>query len=63
MNEVSAKQRVKTPTKAFSKEVYNPIITKFNRERAVPLYKDETWSADLIPKSSLSKYISNYKFI
>ena len=27
------------------------------------MYKDETWSADLIDKSSLSKYNNNYKFI
>ena len=27
------------------------------------LYKDETWSADLIDKSSLSKNNNNYKFI
>ena len=35
----------------------------FRRERIIPLYKDETWSADLIDKSSLSKYNNNYKFI
>ena len=29
----------------------------------IPLYKDEKWSADLIDKSSLSKYNNNYKFI
>ena len=34
--------------------------TKFRRERIIPLYKDETWSADLIDKSSLSKYNNNY---
>ena len=31
--------------------------------RIIPLYKDEIWSADLIDKSSLSKYNNNYKFI
>ena len=36
---------------------------KFRRERIIPLYQDETWSADLIDKSSLSKYNNNYKFI
>ena len=35
----------------------------FRRERRIPLNKDETWSADLIDKSSLSKYNNNYKFI
>ena len=47
----------------LAKEVHSPQITKFRRERIIPLYKDETWSADLIDKSSLSKYNSNYKFI
>ena len=47
----------------LAKELFNPQITKFRRERIIPLYKDETWSADLIDKSSLSKYNNNYKFI
>ena len=47
----------------LAKEVFSPQITKFRRERIIPLYKDETWSADLIDKSSLSKYNINYKFI
>ena len=46
-----------------AKEVFSPQITKFRRERIIPLYKDETWSADLIDKSSLRKYKNNYKFI
>ena len=46
-----------------AKEVFSPQITKFRRKRIIPLYKDETWSADLIDKSSLSKYNINYKFI
>ena len=45
------------------KEVFSPQITKFRRQRIIPLYKDETWSADLIDKSSLSKYNNNCKFI
>ena len=49
--------------KLLVKEVFSPQITKFRRERIIPLYKDETWSADLIDKSSLSKYKNNYKFI
>ena len=44
-------------------EVFSPQITKIRRERIIPLYKDEIWSADLIDKSSLSKYNNNYKFI
>ena len=47
----------------LAKEVFSPQITKFRRERIIPLYKDETWSADLIDKSSLSKYNNSYKFI
>ena len=47
----------------LAKEVFSPQITKFRRERIIPLYKVETWSADLIDKSSLSKYNNNYKFI
>ena len=34
----------------LAKEVFSPQITKFRRERIIPLYKDETWSADLIDK-------------
>ena len=44
-------------------EVFSPHITKFRRQRIIPLYKDETWSADLIDKSSLSQYNNNYKFM
>ena len=47
----------------LAKEVFSPKITKFRRKKIIPLYKDETWSADLIDKSSLSKYTNNYKFI
>ena len=35
----------------------------FRRERIIPLYKDETCSADLLDKSSLSKYNNYCKFI
>ena len=47
----------------LAKEVFSPQITMFRREKIIPLYKDETWSPDLIDKSSLSKYNNNYKFI
>ena len=47
----------------LAKEVFSPQTTKFRKEKIIPLYKDETWSADLIDKSSLSKYNNNYKFI
>ena len=44
-------------------EVFSPQITKFRRERIIPLCIDETLSADLIDKSSLSKYNDFYRFI
>ena len=44
----------------LAKEVFSPQITKFKRES---LKDKEKWSADLIDKSSLSKYNNNYKFI
>ena len=47
----------------LAKEIFSPQITKFKRQRMIPLYKDETWSADFIDESSLSKYNNNYQFI
>ena len=44
----------------LAKEVFSPQIKRFKRQRIIPLYKDETWSADLIDKSSLSKHNNNY---
>ena len=57
------KQQQQEQQQLLAKEVFSPQITKFRRERIIPLYKDETWSADLIEKSSLNKYNNNYKFI
>ena len=54
----SKQDTIKTKQPLLAKEV----LTKFRRERIIPLYKDETWSADLIDKPSLSKYNNNYKF-
>ena len=59
----SKQDTIKTKQQLLAKEVFSPQITKFRRERLIPLYKDETWSADLIDKSSLTKYNNNYKFI
>ena len=53
----------KAKQQLLAKEVFSPQITKFRRERIKPLYKDETWSADLYDKSSLIKYNNNYKII
>ena len=47
----------------LAKEVFSPQITKLRRQRITPLYEEETWSADLIDKSFLSKYNNNYKYI
>ena len=47
----------------LAKEVFSPRITKLRGQRKIPLYKNETWSADLNDKSSLSKYNNNCKFI
>ena len=47
----------------LAKEVFIAHITKFRRQRIIPLYKDETWSADLIDKSSINEYNNSYKFI
>ena len=44
----------------LAKEVFSPPIIKFRRERIIPIYKDETWSADLFDKYCLSKYNNNY---
>ena len=51
----SKQDTIKTKEQQLAKEVFSPQITNFRRQRIIPLYKDETWSADLIDKSSLSK--------
>ena len=63
MEKQQQQQQHQQQQQLLAKEVFNPQKTKFRRERITPLYKDETWSADLIDKSSLSKYSNNYKFI
>ena len=42
--------------KEIAKEIFSPVIKKFNRTKIIPHYKDECWSIDLIDRSSLSKY-------
>ena len=49
--------------KEIAKEIFSPVIKKFDRIKIIPHYKDECWSIDLIDRSSLSKYNKNYKFI
>ena len=57
---MSINKTIEKQQQQLAKEVFNPQITKFKRQRIIPLYKDETWSADFIDKSSLSKYNNNY---
>ena len=49
--------------KEIAKEIFAPVIKKFDRIKIIPHYKDECWSIDLIDRASLSKYNKNYKFI
>ena len=57
---MSIKKTLEKQQQQLAKEVFSPQITRFKRQRIIPLYKDETWSADLIDKSSISKYNNNY---
>ena len=47
----------------ITKEIFSPVIKKFQRIQIQTHYKDECWSIDLIDRSGLSKYNKNYKFI
>ena len=49
--------------KEIAREIFSPVIKKFDRIKIIPHYKDEYWSIDLIDRASLSKYNKNYKFI
>ena len=49
--------------KAITKEIFSPVIKKFQRIQIQTHYKDECWSPDLIDRSNLSKHNKNYKFI
>ena len=49
--------------KEIVKEIFSPVIKKFQRIQIQTDYKDEGWSIDLIDRSNLSKYNKNYKFI
>ena len=54
---------MKEKKKEIAKEIFSPVIKKFQRIQIQTHYKDECWSIDLIDRSSLSKYNKNYKFI
>ena len=47
--------------KEIAKEIFSPVIKKFQRIQIQTHYKDECWSIDLIDRSSLAKYNKNYK--
>ena len=49
--------------KQIAKEIFTPVIKKFQRIQIQTHYKDECWSIDLIDSSSLGKYNKNKKFI
>ena len=49
--------------KEIAKEIFSPVIRKFQRIQIQTHYKNECWSIDLIDRSILSKYNKNYKFI
>ena len=54
---------MKEKKKEIAKEIFSPVIKKFQRIQIQTHYKDECWSIDLIDRSSLAKYNKNYKFI
>ena len=58
-----AKSGAELRKKEIVKEIFSPVIKKFQRIQIQTHYKDECWSIDLIDRSSLAKYNKNYKFI
>ena len=55
-------QKAELRKEQIVKEIFFPVIKKFQRIQIQTHYKDECWSIDLIDRSSLSKYNKNYKF-
>ena len=49
--------------KDIAKEIFSPVIKKFQRIQIRTHYKDEYWSIDLNDRSSLAKYNKNNMFI
>ena len=41
--------------KETAKEIFSPVIRKFQRYQIQTHFKDECWSIDLIDRSSLAK--------
>ena len=54
---------MKEKKKKIAKEIFSPVIKKFQRIQIQTHYEDECSSFDLIDRSSLSKYNKNYKFV
>ena len=54
---------MKEKKKEIAKEIFSPVIKKFQRIQIQTHYKDECWSIDLIDRSSLAKYNKKYKFV
>ena len=52
-------QQICEKKKEIAKEIFPPVIKKFDRIKIIPHYKDECWSIDLIDRSSVSKYSNN----
>ena len=42
--------------KEIAKEIFSPVIKKFQRIQTQTHYEDESWSIDLIDRSSLSNH-------
>ena len=49
--------------KEIAKEIFSPVITKFQRIQIQTHYKVECWSIQLIDRSSVSKYSKHFKFV
>ena len=47
----------------IDKEIFSPVMKKFQIIQLQTHYKDECWSIDLIDRSNLTKYNKNYEFI
>ena len=53
---------MKEKKKEIAKEIFSPVIKKFQRIEIQTQCKTECWSIDLRDRSSLAKYNKNYKF-
>ena len=49
--------------KENAKEIFSPVLKKFDCIQIQTHYKEECWSIDLVQRSSLAKYNKNHEFI